>query len=234
MGQLILIVDDEQDLVRTLEYNLQRDGFRTRTAFSGRVALETAARSALPDLIILDLMLPDIPGTEVCRQLRMADRTREVPIVMLTAKSEEIDRVVGFELGADDYVVKPFSIRELLLRIRTILRRVEQFPAKGKEMTVGFLQVDTTAHRVWVEGQEVLLTPLEFKLLSTFLSRSGRVQTRELLLADVWGLDVDGTTRTVDTHVRRLRGKLRSAARYIETIRGVGYRFTPEPVGKHS
>lgn len=234
MGQLILIVDDERDLVRTLEYNLQRDGFRTRTAFSGRVALEIAASSIVPDLVILDLMLPDIPGTEVCRQLRIADRTREVPILMLTAKSTEIDRVVGFELGADDYVVKPFSIRELLLRIRSILRRVEQFPAKGNEMTVGVLQVDTAAHRVWVEGQEVRLTPLEFKLLSTFLSRSGRVQTRDLLLADVWGLDVDVTTRTIDTHVRRLRGKLRSAARYIETIRGVGYCFTPQPAGKYS
>ncbi len=232
MVQLILIVEDEQDLVRMLEYNLRREGYQTRSAYSGQAALELVASGPVPDLILLDLMLPDMPGTEVCRQLRMAERTRSVLIVMLTAKSQETDRIVGFEIGADDYVVKPFSIRELLLRIRAILRRTRAAPTPASEMEFDRLRVDSAGHRAWLDDEELRLTALEFKLLSTFLARRGRAQTRDALLADVWGIDAAVTTRTVDTHVKRLREKLGPAGQYIETIRGVGYRFRSRPEGE--
>jgi two-component system phosphate regulon response regulator PhoB len=230
MAGLILLVDDEQDLVSTLQYNLEREGFQTRTAHSGRDAIEAAGREPLPDLVLLDLMLPDLSGTEVCRQLRTSELTRHIPIIMLTAKSDEIDRVVGFEMGADDYVVKPFSVRELLLRVRAILRRAQPRPASDESLIMfGRLRIDRDAHRVWVDEEELNLTALEFKLLSTFIGRRGRVQTRDALLSDVWGIDADVTTRTVDTHVKRLREKLGEAGRYIETLRGVGYRFRDQP-----
>jgi two-component system phosphate regulon response regulator PhoB len=228
MSALILVVDDERDLVATLEYNLEREGFATRSALTGQEALQLAAQEPVPDLVILDLMLPDIPGTDVCRRLRADERTRRVPVLMLTARGDEIDRVVGFEVGADDYVVKPFSVRELLLRVRAILRRAEPEPTDSQELSCGGLRVDPAAHRVWVDGEEVILTALEFKLLATLLSRRGRVQTRERLLDDVWGIQADVTTRTVDTHVKRLRQKLGRAAGHIETLRGVGYRFRSE------
>jgi two-component system phosphate regulon response regulator PhoB len=180
-------------------------------------------------------MLPDMPGTEVCRRLRADARTRNVPIVMVTAKADEIDRVVGFEVGADDYVVKPFSVRELLLRIRAVLRRArpgqaeprkEASPEHGPEaFDVGRLRIDIAAHKAFVDHKLVYLTALEFKLLQTFVERQGRVQTRDHLLNDVWGIEADITTRTVDTHVKRLRDKLGPAGTYVETIRGVGYRF---------
>ena len=235
MVQHILIVEDEPDLVRMLEYNLRREGYQTRSAHSGQAALELVASGPVPDLILLDLMLPDMPGTEVCRQLRMGERTRSVLIVMLTAKSQETDRVVGFELGADDYVVKPFSIRELLLRIRAILRRTRTAaPPPASEMVFDRLRVDSVGHRAWLDDEELRLTALEFKLLSTFVARRGRAQTRDALLADVWGIDAAVTTRTVDTHVKRLREKLGPAGRYIETIRGVGYRFRSRPEGAES
>jgi len=232
MSALILVVDDERDLVATLTYNLEREGFATRSALTGQEALQLAAQEPVPDLVILDLMLPDIPGTDVCRRLRAEERTRRVPVLMLTARGDEIDRVVGFEVGADDYVVKPFSVRELLLRVRAILRRAEPEPAhpaelgsSRPELVCGGLRVDPEGHRAWVDGEEVILTALEFKLLTTLLSRRGRVQTREQLLDDVWGIQADVTTRTVDTHVKRLRQKLGQAAGHIETLRGVGYRF---------
>ena len=230
MTQLILLVDDEVDLCETLDYNLQREGFRTRVANTGRQALDQAALDPAPDLVILDLMLPDISGTEVCRRLRLSDRTRHVPVIMLTARTDEIDRVVGFEVGADDYVVKPFSTRELLLRIKAILRRARpaEEPATG-EQTFGRLRLDQSAHRVWVDEDEAVLTALEFRLLATFMTRKGRVQTRDMLLSDVWGIDAEITTRTVDTHVKRLREKLGPAGAYVETIRGVGYRFRSRP-----
>ena len=222
----ILIVEDEQDLLDTLEFNLQREGYTIRRAASGRAGLEAAALDPAPDLVLLDLMLPDLPGTEVCRQLRSSERTRHVPVVMLTARGDELDRVVGFEIGADDYVTKPFSVRELLLRIRAILRRTggqaEDEPAK---LQMGELEVDPASHRVWVQGEEIRLTALEFRLLATMLSRAGRVQTRDTLLSDVWGMHAGLTTRTVDTHVTRLRKKLGEVGSYIETLRGVGYRF---------
>ncbi|MCA9549383.1 MAG: response regulator transcription factor [Myxococcales bacterium] len=225
MAGLVLIVDDERDLVTTLEYNLEREGFQTRVALSGEEALAQAAKSPTPDLILLDLMLPDLPGTEVCRRLRSVPATQKVPVIMLTAKDAEIDRVVGFEVGADDYVTKPFSVREVLLRVRAILRRTQTPAPAHDDMVFGDLRVDPEAHQAWYKDEELTLTALEFKLLTTLLSRRGRVQTRKQLLDDVWGIQADVSTRTVDTHVKRLRQKLGPAGDYIETLRGVGYRF---------
>ena len=229
MSGLVLIVEDERDLVGNLEYNLEREGYQTRSALTGRAALELATQEPIPDLVVLDLMLPDVSGTEVCRHLRADERTRRVPVLMLTAKGEEIDRVVGFEVGADDYVVKPFSVRELMLRIRAILRRLEPVQPQSGEVSFGCLRVDRRGHRAWVEGAEVVLTALEFRLLMTFLTRRGHVQTREMLLSDVWGIDADVTRRAVDTHVKRLRNKLGPAGEYIQTLRGVGYRLRGAP-----
>ena len=226
MKQQILIVDDEPDLVRVLDYSLQQAGFETASAPDGETAL-AKIRLRVPDLIVLDLMLPDLPGTEVCRQVRASPRTQAVPVIMLTARSDEVDRVVGFELGADDFVIKPFSVRELLLRIRAILRRGGTGPGAGDEarLGVGPLRIEPDSHRAFVDGAEVTLTALEFKLLGTFLSRLGRVQTREQLLREVWGMSGDLQTRTVDTHVKRLREKLGSGRELLETVRGIGYRL---------
>jgi two-component system phosphate regulon response regulator PhoB len=229
MSSLILIVEDERDLLNTLDYSLQKEGYRTRCAETGKDALRLAAEKPVPDLVLLDLMLPDIKGTEVCRTLKSNEATRKVAVLMLTAKGEEIDRVVGFEVGADDYVVKPYSVRELMLRIRAILRRTNAVEEETEMLDFGRLRVDPSAHRAWVDDEEVSLTALEFKLLTTLLKRRGRVQTREVLLTDVWGFSADVTTRTVDTHVKRLRQKIGEAGQYIETLRGVGYRFRSEP-----
>ncbi len=228
---LILVVDDESDIVDTLAYNLQQEGYRTRAAKHGAEALRAAREKPVPDLILLDLMLPDISGVELCRQLRADEGTRRVPVVMLTAKDDEIDRVVGFEVGADDYVTKPFSVRELMLRIRAVLRRSRDTPATpaAKKIEFGLLHLDPDAHQVWVQREEIVLTALEFRLLTTLLDRRGRVQTRTTLLEDVWGIHADITTRTVDTHVKRLREKLGAAGEYVETIRGVGYRLRANP-----
>jgi len=243
----ILIIEDEADLAATLKYSLAREGFEAITAETGAEALRAAhGAGPVPSLILLDLMLPDMPGVEVCRRLRADPRTRSVPIIMVTAKTDEIDRVVGFEVGADDYVAKPFSVRELLLRIRAVLRRARPEDSGVRELStpaapvvasafaheildVGRLRIDVAAHKVWVDQQQIYLTALEFKLLQTFVERQDRVQTRDHLLSDVWGIDADITTRTVDTHVKRLRDKLGAAGSYIETIRGVGYRFQLEP-----
>ena len=227
MSALVLIVDDEPDITATLEFNLERECFSTRTAHNGADALEQASLVPHPDIVLLDLMLPDISGTEVCRKLRANDATKNAAIVMLTARGEVIDRVVGFEVGADDFVVKPFSVRELILRMRAILRRGTNEPEKSIQETIefGVLKLDPSSHRIWVAGEETKLTALEFRLVRTLLERKGRVQTRETLLIDVWEYEASVTTRTVDTHVRRLRQKLGAAGDYIETIRGVGYRF---------
>jgi two-component system phosphate regulon response regulator PhoB len=224
---LILIVDDEPELAKTIAYTLEQEGFATRHAANGRAALDAAALLPTPDLVLLDQMLPDLSGTEICRELRRTEATRSTPIVFLTAKDSEIDRVVAFELGADDYVSKPFSVRELVLRVRALLRRakVPRVSASGGEQNFERLRVDPEAHQVWVDGREIALTALEFRLIHTLLSRRGRVQTRSQLLEDVWGVHADVTTRTVDTHVKRLREKLGDAGAYVETIRGVGYRF---------
>lgn len=231
MAAHILIVEDEPDLSATLEYNLQAQGYSTTVAPTGTAAL-AAAHRAHPDLVLLDVMLPDLSGLEVCRRLRSAPEHKDTPVLMLTARGEEIDRVLGFEVGADDYLTKPFSVRELLLRVQAILRRSRSaegtLPA-GAMVRFGRLAVDEEAHRVRVDGAEVALTALEFRLLSTLLQRRGRVQSRERLLDDVWGVTADVTTRTVDTHVKRLREKLGAAADYIETLRGVGYRFRENP-----
>jgi two-component system phosphate regulon response regulator PhoB len=222
----ILIIEDEADLREVLEYNLTREGHRVHVSATGADGLR-AAREQRPELVLLDLMLPDMPGTTVCKALKKEAPTRDVRIIMVTAKGEEIDRVVGFELGADDYVVKPFSVRELLLRIGAVLRRRDAAEADFVEF--GNLRIDPAAHRAWVDGVEVMLTTLEFKLLVTLYERKNRVQTRSVLLNDIWGIEADITTRTVDTHVKRLREKLTTVGRYIETVRGVGYRFTEAP-----
>jgi len=224
----ILVIEDEPDLRDVLDFNLRQAGHEVQLAGRAGEGLK-AAKQRLPDLVILDLMLPDRPGTDVCRELRGDPATRAIPIMMLTARGEEIDRVVGFELGADDYVTKPFSMRELLLRIQAILRRAKGEVEESTVVRFGRLKIDKAAHRVWVDDHEIELTSLEFKLLVMLHERKNRVQTRESLLEEVWGLASDITTRTVDTHVKRLREKLGEAADYIETVRGAGYRFADEP-----
>ena len=235
----VLIVDDEADLARLIEFNLKAAGLETSVAPDGETALRLA-QQRVPDLVLLDLMLPDLSGTEVCRQLKRGEKTKNVPVIMLTAKGEELDRVVGFELGADDYVTKPFSVRELVLRCQAVLRRKappavssEVVAEAGEHKKVGGVELDLGAHRCFVDGHEVVLTALEFRLLLHFMQRLGRVQTREQLLQDVWQMSSELETRTVDTHVKRLREKLGSARDTIETVRGVGYRMAApgdEPV----
>jgi len=221
----VLLCDDERDLLSVLDFNLRAAGFETILATRGEEAL-LALKRRVPDLVLLDLMLPDLPGTEVCRRIKSDPRTRHVPVVMLTAKGEEVDRVVGFELGADDYVTKPFSVRELVLRLKAVLRRAGAGPGKEQPRAqVGPVRVDAESHRAFADGVEIELTPLEFRLLSTFMSRLGRVQSREQLLEDVWEMSPDVETRTVDTHVKRLREKLGAGRDLLETVRGIGYRM---------
>lgn len=228
MPATILLIEDEADLSAAVQYSLEREGWRVVAARDGAAGL-ALARTERPELILLDLMLPGLSGTEVCRELKSSEETRRIPVVMVTARAEEIDRVVGFELGAEDYVTKPFSMRELVLRAKALLRRVQSTDAPEGLVRFGRLLVDGGAHRVWVDDAEIVLTALEFRLLSTLLARRGRVQTREALLEDVWGITADVTTRTVDTHVKRLRQKLGAGGDYVETLRGVGYRFRAEP-----
>ena len=220
----ILVIEDEQDLGTLLEYNLRADGHEAEVVRSGAAGV-SKAKSWKPDLILLDLMLPDIAGGEVARLLREGE-PRRIPIIMVTARGEESDRVKGLELGADDYVVKPFSVKELLLRVKAVLRRHSDEPgSEVKKLAKGAISLDVERHEVRVSDKPVVLTALEFRLLRTFLERPGRVQTRETLLSDVWGIDADITTRTVDTHIKRLREKLGPAGDVIETIRGVGYKL---------
>ncbi len=225
MGSRILVVEDESDLAELVAFNLKQAGHAVTTAGTGATALAEIRRQR-PDLVVLDVMLPDITGLEVCRRLRRDPDTIRLPVVMLTAKGEEVDRVVGFEVGADDYVTKPFSPRELLLRIDAILRRVGQVDSDGPQaIMVGDMMIDVPAHRVEVGGEEIPLTALEFRLLLDLAKRRGRVQSRGALLERVWGYAPGIETRTVDTHVKRLREKLGTAARYVKTVRGVGYRI---------
>jgi two-component system phosphate regulon response regulator PhoB len=230
----VLVIEDEEDLRQVLEYNLRQAGHEVLSAARGREGLRLAQQER-PDLVLLDLMLPDVSGTEVCRSLKEAPQTRHIRVAMVTARGEEVDRVVGFELGADDYIVKPFSVRELLLRIQAILRRAAPAqPADEQDIEFGCLRIDRNAHRVWVDEREIELTALEFKLLLVLYERRNRVQTRAMLLDDVWGIQAEITTRTVDTHVKRLREKLDRARDYVETVRGGGYRFVGSPDEVHS
>jgi len=226
--QTVLIVEDERDLADLLSFNLEKEGYRTAVARDGGAGLEAALRM-VPDLVLLDLMLPGMPGTEVCRQLKKHSPTARVPVIMLTAKGEEIDKVVGFEVGAEDYVVKPFSMRELLLRVKAVLRRSVTEHAEGPVLRVGNLSIDTERHQVTIDEKEINFTTTEYKLLRTLVQRLGRVQSREVLLRDVWGYNFVEDTRTVDTHVTRLRTKMGEAGDMIKTVRGFGYKFeTPE------
>jgi len=228
----ILVVDDEPDILDVVAYNLEQAGYRVSAVRDGRSAIAEAERQR-PDLVVLDIMLPDLSGMEVCRSLRRSEKTRGVPILMLTARSDEVDRVVGFEVGADDYVTKPFSPRELVLRVRAILRRRASSPGETEEAVLvhGCLTLDVGRHEVEVDGAVVDLTSIEFKLLHDLMSRRGRVQSRDALLDRVWGYATGVETRTVDTHVKRLREKLGRAGAYIETVRGVGYKLSErEPV----
>jgi two-component system phosphate regulon response regulator PhoB len=223
-GRKILIVEDENDVADLLTLNLRKAGFKTSTAADGASGLQKA-RDERPDFIVLDLMLPKMSGLEVCRILKGDLATAHIPILMLTAKAEEVDRIVGLEFGADDYVTKPFSPREVTLRIRAILRRGEK---PEETLKAGAISIDPARHQVHVNGKRVHLTSLEFKLLRTLLQRRGRVQDRDKLLNEVWGYESVIDTRTVDTHVRRLREKLGKAGDAIETVRGFGYRLREE------
>ncbi len=221
----ILIIEDEQDLAGLVEYNLRSAGFEPETANTGAGGL-AKARARTPDLVLLDLMLPDVAGSEVLRMLKSDTELRKVPVVIVSAKGHEADRIQGLEMGADDYVVKPFSVRELMLRVKAVLRRADAEDAPASHLAAGEIQLDTARHQVRVKGEEVLLTALEFRLLRTLMERSGRVQTREVLLSDVWGIQAEIHTRTVDTHIKRLREKLGPAGDIIETVRGVGYKLS--------
>ncbi|MFL2715918.1 MAG: response regulator [Gammaproteobacteria bacterium] len=226
MTDKILIVEDEPDIRSTLEYNLHRDNFQTESV-GNLLDAEKILSTTNISLILLDLMLPDGSGLDLCRKLKADQSTNSIPIIILTAKDDEVDKVVGFELGADDYVTKPFSVRELILRIKAILKRKVQKPEVTEvEREFGELRIDSDSHEVFVNDEEVSLTALEFRLLKQLVDRRGRVQTRDQLLSDVWGYSADITTRTVDTHIKRLREKLGPIGKYVQTIRGVGYKFT--------
>jgi DNA-binding response OmpR family regulator len=226
MKAKILVADDEPDALELIQVNLQNAGYEVLVAAEGRDALQKA-RAALPDLILLDIMLPELDGLEVCKSLRRDPATAGLPIIMLTARAAEIDRVLGLELGADDYITKPFSPRELVLRVKNVLKRV---PAEtgGNRIQMNGLVIDQARHLITYLGQPLELTATEFKLATVLAARRGRVQSREQLLKDVWGYNSLIDTRTIDTHMRRLRDKLGGAAKYLDTVRGVGYRFLEE------
>lgn len=224
MGHKVFIVEDEPDLRDTLKYNLENEGFSVEAFSNGEDFLSSVNKNK-PNLVILDLMLPGVSGLDVCRELRSNENYDGIGIVMLTAKSEEIDRIVGFELGADDYVTKPFSVRELILRVKVLLKKRTDDGANEQILEFGPILMNLDAHDVSIDGKIVNLTALEFKLLKHLLKRKGRVQTRDQLLGDVWGYSSEVTTRTVDTHIKRLREKLGEPGDLIQTIRGVGYRF---------
>jgi DNA-binding response OmpR family regulator len=224
MKRKILVVDDEPDAVELIEFSLKAAGYTVAAAADGEAALEKA-RTLLPDLIVLDLMLPEVDGLEVCKILRRDPKTSGIPIIMLTAKAAEFDRVLGLELGADDYVTKPFSPRELVLRVKRLLRSTGPEEQSKEKIQIKDLTIDIPGHHVEVKGKPITLTATEFKLLTVLAQRRGRVQSRDQLLQDVWEYDSMIDTRTVDTHMRRLRDKLGPAAKYLDTVRGVGYRF---------
>ena len=230
MSVKILVIEDEPDIRRNLEYNLGREGFNASSVGSLDEANEKL-KSKKFDLILLDLMLPDGSGLDLCKKIKSNSETEATPIIILTAKDDEVDKVVGFELGADDYVTKPFSVRELILRVKAILKRSD---TKTKEVVeverqFGDLKIDVDSHEVHVDSQLIELTALEFRLLKELVDKRGRVQSRDQLLSEVWGYNAEVTTRTVDTHIKRLREKLGSMGKYVQTIRGVGYKFSRTP-----
>lgn len=225
----ILVIEDEPDIRRNLEYNIAREGYNVLTAASLSEAEHIVNKQSV-SLILLDLMLPDGSGLELCKKLKANSETEAIPIIILTAKDDEVDRVVGFELGADDYVTKPFSVRELILRIKAILKRGQtKKEVVEVERQFGDLKIDIESHEVYVNDIQIDLTALEFKLLNQLVDTRGRVQSRDHLLEEVWGYSSEVTTRTVDTHIKRLRHKLGSMGKYVQTIRGVGYKFSRIP-----
>jgi len=223
----ILIIDDERDIVETIEYNLKKEGFSTHKSFDGINGLRLA-KDTIPDLILLDLMLPGMSGIELCKALKKNESTSKIPVIMLTAKKQEIDKVVGLEVGADDYIVKPFSMKELIARIKAILRRYTSIPKgeKAKSMIVfSDVKIDLNRHEVTVKGKPVELSAKEFKLLEFLATNKNKVFSRERLLDDVWGIQAEVETRTVDVHVKRLREKLGRSGDHIQTVRGFGYKL---------
>ena len=220
----ILIVEDDRDILKLLAYNFRAGGYEVATCETGHEAI-SLAKQQLPDLVLLDLMIPGVDGFEVCKELKRNPATSKIPVIMLTARGEEVDRIVGLELGADDYVVKPFSPRELMLRVRAVLRRSTAEPAAEAVWQNEGLRVDFEAHKATVDGEEIVLTATEFKLLAELIRSRGKVLTRDQLLDKVWGYHFEGYARTVDTHVRRLRQKLGAYSNQVETVRGVGYRL---------
>lgn len=224
MKPKILVVDDEQDAIELIEYNLEAAGYRVITAENGAEAVQKT-RTTIPDLVVLDLMLPEVDGLEVCKILRRDPSTASIPIIMLTARASELDRVLGLEIGADDYVTKPFSPRELVLRIKKQLQRTGEPEDESEVFQFGEVVVDVPRHAATVQGKRVELTATEFKLLTILVQRRGRVQSRDQLLKDVWEYDETMNSRTVDTHMRRLRQKLGRSARFLGTVRGLGYRL---------
>ncbi len=222
---MLLVIEDDQNLSKLLEYNLDRAGFKCHLASSGEQGLEQLSLKSF-DLVLLDIMLPGMDGFEVCRHIRQNQRHKDLPIIMLTAKGEEIDRILGFELGVDDYVVKPFSPRELTLRIRAIFNRERRTGGKLQEvLKVAGLEIDLTRHIVTLDGKELVLTLMEFKLLVALIKRKGEAQSREMLLSDVWNVDKTINTRTIDTHITRIREKLGDIGSMIKTVRGLGYKL---------
>jgi two-component system, OmpR family, phosphate regulon response regulator PhoB len=222
--QTILMIEDERALIEVLSYNLRKEGFDVQTATDGQEGLRKA-QTLLPDLVILDLMLPVIEGLEVCRQLRAGVRTREIPILMLTARSEEVDEIVGFQMGADDYVTKPFKIKPLIQRIKAMLRRRQSLSQTSETIASGGIEIDRAQHRAVVDGQELRLTPTEFRLLFTLVRQPGRAFNRHELMETAIGDDAFVLERTIDVHVKSLRQKLGPRGAQIETVRGVGYRY---------
>ena len=222
--QSVFIIEDEPDIRDTLSYNLNQEGYKV-SEFSDAEACLEKIKTTKPDLLILDLMLPGMSGLDLCKVIKSDSELKNLSIIMLTAKSEEIDRIIGFELGADDYVTKPFSVRELILRVKVILKKQIESIDNDTLVEFGPIKLNVEAHETSIDGSEVLLTALEFKLLKHLILRRGRVQTRDQLLGDVWGYSSEVTTRTVDTHIKRLREKLGNFGDYIQTIRGIGYRL---------
>lgn len=223
VASVILLIEDDPDIVTLLRYNLEAASFIVASAATGAQG-QRWLEKRVPDLVILDLMLPEVDGVELCRWIRREPRLRQVPVLMLTAKGHELDRVVGFEVGADDYVTKPFSPRELTLRVKALLKRAQVVPPVEELLHVGPVTVDLAKHEVRCGGREVSLTPIEFALLGVLAQRRGRVQSRDVLLSDVWRYQEVVDTRTVDTHIKRLRAKLGKYGEVIETVHGVGYR----------